>query len=199
MSVLTIEELTFGGMGPVTLHVPSGECLVVRGPSGAGKSRLLRAIADLDPHEGRVSLGAKRSTDVSGPEWRRMVAYLPSESHWWRETVADHMTDGAEALLERVGLDPACLDWRVDRLSSGERQRLSLVRLLAVRPRALLLDEPTANLDPQSAALVEALLLAWRHDHSAPVLWVTHDEGQATRVGERRALLRDGRLAEVTP
>lgn len=199
MSELVIEDLTFGPpgetMGPVTLRVGAGECVTLGGASGAGKSRLLRAVADLDPHAGALTLGETRSTDVSGPAWRRMVGFLAADSHWWHEVVGDHMPAGAEALLETVALDPACLGWRVDRLSSGERQRLALVRLLAGAPRALLLDEPTANLDARSAALVEALVTDWRTAHAAPVLWVTHDAAQAERVGARHATMREGRLA----
>lgn len=199
LATLSIEDLRYGAFGPVTLRIGPGECVCVRGASGSGKSRMLRAIADLDPHEGSASLDGAAASAMPAPTWRRQVGLLPAESHWWRDVVGEHLPDGAVPMLEEVGFDADVLTWKVDRLSSGEKQRLALVRLLTGGPAALLLDEPTANLDPSSTARVEALLGAWLRKADAPVLWVTHDQAQADRVGDRRFVMEGGVLLEEGP
>jgi ABC-type phosphate transport system ATPase subunit len=93
-----------------------------------------------------------------------------------------------------VGL-PDCLDWEVSRLSTGERQRLAIVRALELSPRALLLDEPTAALDNNSTAVVEGLL-ADRLSSGMSILLVTHDPRQATRMGDRSLMMKEGKLQE---
>ena len=196
MASLEISELRFGEMGPVTLALAEGECVCLCGPSGGGKSRLLRAVVDLDPHEGSVRVGQIEAREVAPPRWRRMVGYLPAESHWWRPTVGEHFTLDVSEWLARVGFGPEVLGWSIDRLSSGEKQRLALVRLLVLEPEALLLDEPTANLDPANVEAVERLIASIRVERRIPVLWVTHDEAQARRVGARTVTMRDGRLHE---
>jgi ABC-type iron transport system FetAB ATPase subunit len=97
-------------------------------------------------------------------------------------------------LLEALGFGPEVLDWSVSRLSTGERQRLALARMLAVAPEALLLDEATANLDPTNRDRVEALVEDYRMQRSAAVLWVSHDPAQRLRLGGRRLVIREGRL-----
>jgi putative ABC transport system ATP-binding protein len=184
----------------------TGECVVLRGASGSGKTQLLRAIADLDPNEGTVLLDGTPRRTVAGPAWRRLVAYVAAEPGWWADTVGGHFADWAAAapLVERLGLPAACGAWPIQRLSTGERQRIALVRALASGrppgPRVFLLDEPTAGLDGIAAAAVEALI-AERRAAGAGVVWVTHDAVQAERVGRRWILMRDGRAeeAETTP
>ena len=83
------------------------------------------------------------------------------------------------------------------RLSSGERQRLALLRLLSRNPKALLLDEPTANLDDVNQQRVEALVEAYRQAHGAPVLWISHDVAQQRRVATRRLTIEDSRRVVV--
>ena len=136
--------------GPLSLDVDAGDCVCISGASGTGKSQLLRALADLDPHEGQLWLASRPCTEMPAHEWRAAVGLLPPESSWWLPAVHEHFRDGMPVPLERVGLTTAILDKPVTRLSSGERQRLALLRLLANRPRVLLLDEPTANLDPDN-------------------------------------------------
>ncbi len=185
-----------------SFDLDAGECVALRGPSGSGKTQLLRAIADLDPNEGTVQLDWTPRGDVPAPAWRRLVAYVPAEPGWWADTVGGHFADWAPAarLAERLGLPAACGAWPIQRLSSGERQRIALARALASAPgrRVFLLDEPTAGLDEGSAAAVEALV-AERRDAGAGVVWVTHDAAQAGRVARRRLVLRDGRVEEAAP
>ncbi len=98
------------------------------------------------------------------------------------------------AALAALGFGPEVLDWEVARLSTGERQRLALLRLLGNAPQALLLDEPTAALDPASRARVEAVVADYRRKREAAVLWVSHDPAQIGRVADRHYRLEDGRL-----
>ncbi len=160
----------------MSLTVPGGCTLLVRGPSGAGKSLLLRAIADLDPNRGEVWLGNQRRSALPAHQWRRLVGYLPAESHWWADRVGDHHLHWPLEILGQLGFGPEVLEWEVSRLSTGERQRLALARLLANRPRALLLDEPAANLDSANAARVTAVIESQLEAHQPPVLWVSHGE-----------------------
>jgi ABC-type iron transport system FetAB ATPase subunit len=183
---LRIESLRFHGRGPYDLTVERGECVSLSGPSGAGKTLLLRSVADLDPHEGRVLLDDVDSLAVEAPIWRRSVGLLPAESQWWWDTVGPHFPTVDVERLETLGFGRDVLGWEVSRLSTGERQRLALIRLLVNRPEALLLDEPTAALDPSNIGQVELLLESYRKEVDAPVLWVSHDPAQARRVADRR-------------
>lgn len=176
------------------LEVAAGECVCLSGPSGAGKSLLLRAIADLDPHEGQVWLDGRESREFAPRDWRRQVGLLPAESQWWRERVGDHFAEVDEARWQALGFGPETQDWQVARCSTGERQRLALLRLLANKPRVLLLDEPTAALDPTAVQRVEAMVAAYREEHQAAVLWVSHDPAQMQRVAARQLRIVAGRL-----
>ncbi|REE89196.1 ABC transporter ATP-binding protein [Cupriavidus plantarum] len=172
------------GRGPFSLSVPRGQCVLLSGPSGSGKSLLLRMIADLDPNEGDVLLDGLSRQDVSAPEWRRRVVYVPAESGWWEDEVGAHMADveAARALLAPMCLPPAILSSPVSRVSTGEKQRLALIRALVRKPDMLLLDEPTSGLDQASTRAVEAVLRQ-RLEAGAGVLMVSHHEEQAARMG----------------
>lgn len=196
--------LEFRGLQPqpgsaVDLTIRAGECVCLSGPSGAGKTLLLRAAADLDPHHGTVLLDGRPAEGFRARDWRRHVGLLPAEAQWWSERIGDHFETVDEDAWRRLGFSPATLDWDVTRASTGERQRLALLRLLANRPRALLLDEPTASLDPDNVAQVEALLAEYRNTSDTPVLWVSHDPAQVRRVADRHFRIEAGRLTEVTP
>ncbi|MEW8029823.1 MAG: ATP-binding cassette domain-containing protein [Candidatus Thiodiazotropha sp.] len=194
MGSLTLKQFQSPLLEPIELHIPAGQCVTLSGPSGSGKSRLLRALADLDPHRGEAWLDELEMASFSGPAWRRQVGLLPAESAWWKDRVGDHFPQVDNALLSHLELSPSAMQWEISRLSSGERQRLALARLLGNEPQVLLLDEPTANLDQKNIDRVERLIAEWRQQHRAAVLWVSHDPDQQTRVSEESWRITDGRL-----
>jgi ABC-type iron transport system FetAB ATPase subunit len=159
---------------------------------------MLRSIADLDPHDGRVFLDDLESKSIDAPSWRKAVGLLPAESQWWCDTVGPHFSEVDRDRLETLGFSDEVMRWTVSRLSTGERQRLALLRLLINRPRALLLDEPTASLDPSNVGQVETLLDDYRKQMNAPVLWVSHDPAQAERVADRRLEISEGKLKPIS-
>ncbi|RME43145.1 MAG: ATP-binding cassette domain-containing protein [Deltaproteobacteria bacterium] len=197
MSLLRIEGLRYLDRGPIDLAIEGGACVALTGPSGVGKSLMLRAIVDLIPHEGRVWLDGVESQEVPAPLWRRRVGMLPAESLWWFERVGDHFAATDPVRLGRLGFGPDVMAWPVRRLSSGERQRLGLLRLLANEPEVLLLDEPTASLDEENTLRVESLIADYRRERGAVVVWVSHSPAQIARVGERAFRLVAGRLEEI--
>lgn len=182
----------------VSFDLQDGECVALQGPSGAGKTLLLRSIADLDPNEGRVKLDGTLREAVPAPVWRKRVTYLATEPGWWSDTVQEHFSHWIDALplVERLGLPPSCGPWPIQRLSTGEKQRLGLARALMLRSRVLLLDEPTSALDAASTAVVESLI-AERILNGTSVMWSTHDNAQARRVGSRVLVMSaDGVIGE---
>ncbi|MCK7598663.1 ATP-binding cassette domain-containing protein [Microbulbifer sp. CAU 1566] len=197
INTLNISQLAAGDLAPLDLSVAAGEIVCISGPSGIGKSRLLRAIADLEPHDGQVRLGDTSRSAVPAHRWRQAVMMVPAESAWWAETVAAHYPENA-AIPPCLGLPQECISWPVSRLSSGEKQRLALVRALARNPRALLLDEPTANLDEDTTRQVESWLLDEIRRRQLPVLWVAHAQAQIARVADRHFHINSaGELVQV--
>jgi len=197
MKSLRVKDIENEWLPKSSLEVAVGECVVISGPSGAGKSLLLRAIADLDTHKGYVGIDDSSCNDVTAMQWRKQVGLLTAESAWWGELVSDHLDDVDNEMLAALGFDSESLNWSVDRLSTGEKQRLAILRVLANKPDFLLLDEPTANLDPKSVSKVEELLLAYCHDKPAGLIWVSHDSTQAERIADRFYCFETTGLVEV--
>ncbi|MHB8633984.1 MAG: ABC transporter ATP-binding protein [Thermoplasmatota archaeon] len=210
-------RFTFPGYEPTlrgaSLEVPAGESGFLLGPSGAGKSTLLRCIAGLEEgYRGRI-LCDGASIDGLSPH-RRGVGMMfqepplfPHLNVWqnvafglrYRHPKVRRANEREEAgrWLEAVSF-PGRPEARVDELSGGQRQRVALARTLAAKPRVVLLDEPLTALD---AALRDELgprvkgLLA---DQGVAALWVTHDEGEAFRLGDRVWRLVEGRCIEAS-
>jgi phosphate-transporting ATPase len=195
--LLVVRGLRTSLLKPVSFYLFAGECIAIQGPSGSGKTLLLRALADLDPNDGEVSLEGRDRVTMTGPLWRRQVGYLPAEPGWWADTVGAHFADWSAALpiARQVGFVGDPKGWPIARLSTGERLRLALVRALMVGPKVLLLDEPTAALDPASVEAVEALI-ARRLESGLAVLWVTHDLTQARRIAVRRLIVSNLQVRE---
>lgn len=194
---LRIVELRSRLAGPFDLSLAAGECLAITGPSGAGKSLFLRLIADLDPGQGQVFLDGVERRGMAAPAWRRRVVYNAAEPGWWHEDVAAHFRRDAmtfaRELAPRLALAPALLDAQVVQLSTGERQRLALIRALALASPALLLDEPTGALDQDSTGRVEQVLRE-RLAAGATIVMVTHSAEQAARLGHRHMRMANRHL-----
>lgn len=191
--MLKVDRLAIAGLPPLSFEVAAGECVAIEGPSGSGKTRILRAVADLDQAGGYVFLDGAERGEMSGHAWRKRVRYVSAEPAWWADTPRQHLTIPAELQkLERyaksLGLDRETLSKPLAQLSTGERLRLGLARAAADDPGVLLLDEPTAALDPQATALVEELIRFLLLQGRSIVL-VSHDEGQVSRLAHNRLLL----------
>lgn len=192
--MLRVEHLRIGQLPPLSFAVTGGECLAIEGPSGSGKTRILRAIADLDPNEGHLFIDGHERGEVPATDWRKLARYVAAEPGWWADTPRATLptTTAAQAraarLISALGLDQEVLDRPVSLLSTGERQRIALVRALIDEPKVLLLDEPTGPLDVASSALVEELirfqLLAGRC-----VLIASHDAALVGRLAHARLQL----------
>ncbi len=188
--MLRVEQLKVLELPPLTFSVPPGECLAVEGPSGSGKTRLLRALADLDLADGYVFLNGTERREMAADAWRGKVRYVAAEPGWWADTARAHLpaTPRVEQLVAALGLSEAHLDQPIAELSTGERQRLAFARAVADEPDVLLLDEPTAALDPKSASLLEALIRA-EIAAACRVVLVSHDAAQIERLAHARLLL----------
>lgn len=206
MAGLRLDRLCPRLLEPIDLVIEAGGLVFLSGPSGAGKSLLLRAIADLDPHAGEAWVDDSARSSLSAADWRTRVGLLPAEPHWWAERVGEHfhlpwrpdasMPDVAR--LAALGFEPDVMEWLVARLSTGERQRLALARMLAVDPEVLLLDEPTANLDPTNRTRVEELIDRYRVERAAATFWVSHDPEQRARLPGVRLVIAGAKLVAET-
>lgn len=182
----------------VDLHVAAGRCAVISGPSGAGKTVLLRAIADLDPNQGHVTLNAENRNQMTAPMWRKKLCYVAAEAAWWSEYAKDHFDDLTAAKEKGLifGLSDSLFEQPISRLSAGERQRLGLVRALLIDPDVLLLDEPTSALDPKSTSEIETVLQV-RMGRGKAIVLVTHNEAQGARLGNDFYTMDRGRLTPI--
>jgi len=174
-----------------------GQCVCLQGPSGCGKTRLLRALADLEPHTGRIHLNGQAATQVLPHVWRQRVGFLANPSAWWHDLVRDHFATPENLSLSDFGLHPRLLDQPVRHLSSGEKQRLALVRLLCQCPDVLLLDEPTSNLDAATAQQLETTMQQWLNPKRL-LLWVSHSSTQVARLADRVFILHADEIREQT-
>lgn len=193
------------------LALPRGELIAVLGPNGSGKTTLLRMLALLEaPTRGSATLNlngrAITGLDASIEDRRRVTMVFQRPlllSRTVRENVRYGLSlRGSQAngqqvneLLEKLGL-ARLADARADTLSGGEIQRVALARALILSPEILLLDEPTANLDPSSGALIEQMIRETHQRDGVTVVLVTHNIFQAKRLATRAMLLLDGELIE---
>ena len=193
--MLRLEDITIGELQPTNLTVAAGECIGLHGASGSGKTRLLRAIADLDEHGGQAYSEGVAQGEVRAHEWRRRVMLLPAESQWWQDRVGQHF-DTRKVVLKDLGFADDVVNWQVSRCSSGEKQRLAILRLLSHQPRVLLLDEPSANLDKTNTERVEALIKHYLEHCHAAAIWVSHDQSQLERVASRQFQIVNNQVTE---
>lgn len=193
------------------LDILSGEVLALVGPSGAGKSTLLRLLNFLEaPTQGTIHyLGREYNASGDMPlEKRRSVTTVFQRPMLLERTVYENVAfglrlrgrsdskDRISAALEEVGLANIARQ-RARTLSGGEAQRVALARALVLEPDVLLLDEPTANLDPYNVGLIEAIARRLNQNHGTTLVLVTHNVFQAHRLADRVVFLLDGKLVET--
>lgn len=210
MFPIRLEKLQFCPKGrpvlsDVDLVLGAEGITAVLGPNGAGKTVLLKTLAGLElPTGGRIAWNGDGLP-------QRGISMVFQHPILLRTSVLDNVTLGLKPMglghaeirrrgmemLERVGLSGRAMD-SARHLSGGERQRLALARCWATRPRLLLLDEPTAALDPTATEAVEELIREIRTD-GAKVLMTTHNLGQAMRLADDVIFMSEGQVREHTP
>lgn len=186
--------------------VAGGEVACIEGVSGSGKTTLLRALVDLTPIAGgTVRVDGIDAATLDPRALRRRIAWVPQEARMLEGTVEANVATGPRlagraiagdrvaALLQHVGLDASFAERTARELSGGERHRVALARALANDPEALLLDEPTAALDPESAATILALVRTLASEGLAVVV-VTHQREHARALGGTRWICEGGKL-----
>ncbi|NLF71927.1 MAG: ATP-binding cassette domain-containing protein [Candidatus Anammoximicrobium sp.] len=191
------------------LEVGAGEVLTLVGPSGAGKSTLLRLLNFLEPPTaGTVAYRGRCFRDQHVPlAVRREITTVFQRPALLRGSVRRNVAYGlrlrgrrddrrVEQILAQLGLGDLA-SARAQRLSGGQMQRVALARALVVRPTVLLLDEPTANLDPYNVALIEDIVRRQNREEGTTVVLVTHNVFQARRLATRVGLMLAGRLIEI--
>ncbi len=196
--LLSINQLNVAHIGVLSLQLQKGEACFIQGDSGSGKTLFLRAIADIDSAKGNISLNSINRNSIPAPEWRKQVTLLPAMPQWWEQTVGEHFQQDSSELLEQLALRKQILQQPIGNLSSGENQRLALIRLLLLQPKVLLLDEPTANLDANNTRRIEQVLMKYQKTSQAGIIWVSHDKDQSTRLADRCLLLKNGALIDIS-
>lgn len=190
---LIVDGLQSPLAGPFSLSIPPRSCLAITGPSGSGKSLLLRLVADLDAGTGVVKHDGVDRSALTAPQWRTRCPYVAATPGFWAPSAADHFDvecrDAARRLAVTLKVDPARFKAPIALLSTGERQRIALVRALLLDAPVLLLDEPTGPLDEETTEAV-ADLLAQRIADGLSLLLVTHDSGLAERLATDRREMR---------
>jgi len=192
----------------VSMTIPAGEVVVLVGPSGCGKTTTMRMINRLiEPSSGRITIGGKDALSLNGDQLRRGIGYsiqaaglfphmtiaqnvgmVPSLLGWDRKRIRTR----TEEMLDLVGLDPGTyLDRYPRQLSGGQQQRVGVARALAADPPVLLMDEPFGAVDPITRGLLQDELMRLQAELGKTIVFVTHDFGEAVKLGDRIAVLGD--------
>src|SRR5437764_7063758 len=194
----------------VSLTIQGGEFLVLVGPSGCGKSTLLRMIAGLEEvTDGTISIGGRDVTDLP-PRSRDIAMVFQSYALYPHMTVRENLGYGlrvrktpkadagrrVEQVAELLGL-AELLDRRPAALSGGQRQRVAMGRAIVREPEAFLMDEPLSNLDAKLRVSMRAQLASLHARLETTTIYVTHDQVEAMTLGQRVAVMRDGRIQQV--
>jgi multiple sugar transport system ATP-binding protein len=216
MSEIVLDNVTkvFSGgvvaVDGVSLTIGSGEFLVLVGPSGCGKSTLLRMIAGLeDVTAGAIAIGDRDVTEL--PPRNRDIAMVFQSYALYphmtvrqnlgyglkvRKTPKNEIKDRVDRAAALLGLDDL-LDRKPAALSGGQRQRVAMGRAIVREPQAFLMDEPLSNLDAKLRVSMRAQLAALHSRLATTTIYVTHDQIEAMTLGQRVAVMRDGRIQQV--
>jgi tungstate transport system ATP-binding protein len=217
-SIFHLEEVGKTYHGRQVLEVSSleifrGEILVLVGPSGAGKSTLLRLLNFLEPptrgriifHDTVFDGGKEMPLDL-----RRRVTTVFQHPMLLNRSVEENVSYGLRLrgsrgmnhlvaqTLEKVGLGELATQ-KAHTLSGGEAQRVALARTMVLQPEVLLMDEPTANLDPYNVGLIEKIIHDLNQEQGTTIVLVTHNVFQARRLAQRMVLMLEGKVIEASP
>ena len=194
----------------VTLEVGDGEFMTMVGPSGCGKSTILRMIAGLEqPTQGEIYVGSRR-VDVMPPRFRDIGFVFQGYGLFKHLTVADNIGFGLKIkgvgknerrdrvgeLVGLMGLE-GTERRKPEQLSRGQQHQVALARALAPRPRVLLLDEPFGALDATVRERLRVDTKKWQRELKIPTIMVTHDHREALEMGDRVAIMNEGRFEQV--
>ena len=197
----------------INIRVDKGEAVALIGPTGAGKTTLLRLIDLLDlPTSGRIYFDGIDVTELRRMrlEVRRRMAFVLQKpvvfntsvynniayGLKWRGARESNIREKVSSILEMVGLS-AYENRNARTLSGGEAQRVAIARAIAIEPELLLLDEPTANLDPMSTSKIEELIVNIIHQYDTTIIMATHDMSQGQRLADRIGVLINGELLQT--
>lgn len=193
----------------LNLEIKKGEIIALVGPSGSGKSTLLRCLNRLiDPDNGEIFFDKKNIKFISPVKLRQKIVMVHQESVMFPGTVYENISYGPLLknqidqnhifdCVKHAGLSIDFLEKDAEKLSGGEKKRVSLARALALKPVVLLLDEPTSGVDPKNVKKVEQSIVGFSNDLDLTVVWVTHYVEQAKRVSDRIANVKDGVVKSV--
>jgi multiple sugar transport system ATP-binding protein len=194
----------------VSLRIENGEFIALVGPSGCGKSTLLRALAGLEEvTSGAISIDGRDVTDLA-PRHRDVAMVFQSYALYPHMTVRENLGYGlrvrrtpkaevrreVEQVAVMLGLDEL-LERKPAQLSGGQRQRVAMGRAIVRRPKAFLMDEPLSNLDAKLRVGMRASLAQLHRQLGTTTVYVTHDQVEAMTLGQRVAVMRDGRILQV--
>ena len=193
----------------ISAEISASDRIALIGASGQGKSTLLRIMALLDaPDEGDMLLNGNSFKSMDSRLWRMKIGFVAQQAVMLPGSVEDNLRtvsrlhDRAydhklvQRLIEQLGLEHLDVSKKAADCSGGEKQRISLIRSLLMRPTVLLLDEITASLDVNSTQMVEELLERWHKEEGTSMIWVTHDLKQASRISTTTWFMGKGKLEQ---
>lgn len=195
----------------VSLQIHEGEILGLLGPNGSGKTTLLKILAFIEkPTKGEVSFGGRQVKDSNAGQMRMESTLVFQKTVLFSTTVHNNVAYGLKIRgkpkkeveeLVRKALKMVQLEGfekrHAKRLSGGEQQRVALARALALNTRLLLLDEPTANLDPENVSIVEETIATANQELKTTIVMATHNMFQAKKLPHRIALMENGKIGEI--
>lgn len=192
-------------VGPMNFEVESGEVFGILGPSGSGKTTVLRMIVRLERAEGRVLLNDDDVWEIPPHQMRRQIALVPQEPVLFDGSVFDNLLYGvrlaggdlakekAVELLSLCGLEKDLLGSDAHKVSTGQKMRLCIARALANNPSVLMLDEPTAALDPSIGSQILRNVLNYARNRGIAVLLVSHRPQDVAAFARRALIIHKGR------